>query len=50
MAKQRREDKILSYKEDSIIAMQLDIADRIDTTIVVQNNRLKITTTNFPLY
>ena len=50
MAKQRREDKILSYKEDSIIAMQLDIADRIDTKNVVQNNRLNITTTNFPLY
>ena len=50
MAKQRREDKILRYKEASIIAMQLDIADRIDTTNVVQNNRLNITTTNFPLY
>ena len=50
MAKQRREDKILRYKEDSIIAMQLDIADRIDTTNVVQNNRLNITATNIPLY
>ena len=50
MAKQRREDKILRYKEDSIIAMQLDIADRIDTTNVVQNNRLNITTTIIPLY
>jgi len=50
MAKQRREDKILRYKEASIIAMQLDIADRIDTTNVVQNNRLNITTTNIPLY
>ena len=50
MAKQRREDKILRYKEASIIAMQLDIVDRIDTTNVVQNNRLNITTTNIPLY
>tara|TARA_B100001123_G_scaffold291769_1_gene325267 strand:- start:409 stop:1557 length:1149 start_codon:yes stop_codon:yes gene_type:complete len=50
MAKQRREDKILRYKEASIIAMQLDIADRIDSTNVVQNNRFNISTTNIPLY
>ena len=50
MAKQRREDKIFRYKEASIIAMQLDIADRIEATNVVQNNRFNITTTNIPLY
>ena len=39
MAKQRREDKILLYKEATIIAIKLGVKDRVDTTNVVHNQK-----------
>jgi len=50
MAKQRREDTILRYEEASVIATKLGVKDRVDSTNIVQNNQLNITTTNVPLY
>ncbi|MDC0229842.1 Wzz/FepE/Etk N-terminal domain-containing protein [Deltaproteobacteria bacterium] len=50
MAKQRREDTILRYEEASIIATKLGVMDRVDSTNIVQNNQLNISTTNVPLY
>ena len=50
MAKQRREDQILRYQEANAIARILGVEDRVDTTNVVQNNQLSISTSNTPLY
>ena len=50
MAKQRREDTILRYEEGALIAGKLGIKDRVDTTSVVQNNQLNISTSTTPLY
>jgi len=50
MAKQRREDKIILYQEAAAIAGKLGVRDRVDTTNVVQNNQLNISTTSTPLY
>ena len=50
MAKQRREDQILRYNEALAIASKLGVEDRVDTTNVVQNNQLSISTHNTPLY
>jgi len=50
MAKKRREDTILQYEEASIIATKLGVVDRVDSTNIVQNNQLNISTTNVPLY
>jgi chain length determinant protein (polysaccharide antigen chain regulator) len=50
MAKQRREDQILIYKEASRIAVKLGVKDRVDTANVVQNNQLNISTASSPLY
>ena len=50
MAKQRREDTILRYEEAAEIAGKLGVRDRVDTTNVVQNNQLNISTSSTPLY
>jgi chain length determinant protein (polysaccharide antigen chain regulator) len=50
MAKQRREDKILLYKEANQIAIALGLNDRIDTANIVQNNQLSVSTGSSPLY
>jgi len=50
MAKQRREDTILRYEEAAVIATKLGVMDRVDSTNIVQNNQLNISTTNVPLY
>ena len=50
MAKQRREDLIIQYQEAASIAQQLGVMDRVDSTNIVQNNQLNITTSNIPLY
>jgi len=50
MAKQRREDKILLYKEANQIAIALGLNDRIDTANIVHNNQLNISTGSTPLY
>ena len=50
MAKQRREDTILRHEEAAVIAGKLGVRDRVDTTNVVQNNQLNISTSSTPLY
>ena len=50
MAKQRREDQIASFKEALTIARKLGVEERVDTTNVVQNNQLNISTSSTPLY
>ena len=50
MAKQRREDTILRHEEAAVIAGKLEVRDRVDTTNVVQNNQLNISTSSTPLY
>ena len=50
MAKQRREDMITQYEEAAFIAQKLGVMDRVDSTNIVQNNQLNITTSNIPLY
>ena len=50
MAKQRREDLITQYEEAAFIAQKLGVMDRVDSTNIVQNNQLNITTSNIPLY
>jgi chain length determinant protein (polysaccharide antigen chain regulator) len=50
MARQRREDLILRYREASVIARTLGVKERVDTTNVVQNNQLNISTSSTPLY
>ena len=50
MARQRREDQILRYDEALAIARKLGVEDRVDTTNVVQNNQLNISTSSTPLY
>ena len=50
MAKQRREDRITQYQEAASIARELGVMDRVDSTNIVQNNQLNITTSNIPLY
>ncbi len=50
MAKQRREDTILSFEEAAKIAAELGVRERVDTTNVVQNNQLNISTSNTQLY
>ena len=50
MAKQRRKDTILRYEEAAAIAGKLGVRDRVDTTNVVQNNQLNISTSSTPLY
>ena len=50
MAKVRRLDQIVNIEESANTALLLGIKDRVDTTNVVQNNQLNITTTSTPLY
>ena len=50
MAKQRREDQIEKFKEALIIARRLGVEERVDTTNVVQNNQLNISTSSTPLF
>jgi len=50
MAKKRRQDKITRYQEAAFIAQKLGVMDRVDSTNIVQNNQLNITTSNIPLY
>ena len=50
MAKQRREDTISRFEEAAEIAGKLGVRDRVDTTNVVQNNQLNISTSSTPLY
>ena len=50
MAKQRREDTITQFEEAALIAQKLGVMDRVDSTNIVQNNQLNITTSNIPLY
>ena len=50
MAKIRRLDQIVNIEESANTALLLGIKDRVDTTNVVQNNQLNITTTSTPLY
>jgi chain length determinant protein (polysaccharide antigen chain regulator) len=50
MAKQRREDTILRFEEAAGIAGNLGVRDRVDTTNVVQNNQMNISTSSTPLY
>lgn len=50
MAKVRRLDRIVQIQEAASTASRLGIEDRINTTSVVQNNQLNITTTSTPLY
>ena len=50
MAKVRRLDRIIAIQEAANTAYLLGIKDRVDTTNVVQNNQLNITTTSTPLY
>ena len=50
MAKQRREDQIARFKEALTIARKLGVEERVDTTNVVQNNQLNISTSSTPLY
>ena len=50
MAKQRREDQIENFKEALIVARRLGVEERVDTTNVVQNNQLNISTSSTPLY
>ena len=50
MAKVRRLDRIVLIKEAADTASLLGIKERVDTTNVVQYNRLNITTTSTPLY
>ena len=50
MAKQRREDQIARFKEALTIARKLGVEERVDTTNVVQNNQLNISTTSIPLF
>ena len=50
IAKRRRDDTILRYEEAAIIASKLGVMDRVDSTNIVQNNQLNITTSNIPLY
>ena len=50
MAKQRREDQIAGFKEALIIARRLGVEERVDTTNVVQNNQLNISTSSIPLF
>ena len=46
----RRLDRIVQIQEAASTAFLLGIKDRVDTTNVVQNNQLNITTSNTPLY
>ena len=50
MGKQRRLDNIERFEEAAMIAQKLGVRDRVDSTNIVQNNQLNITTTNIPLY
>ena len=50
MAKQRREDQIDKFQEALIVARRLGVEQRVDTTNVVQNNQLNISTSSTPLY
>ncbi len=50
MAKQRREDQIDKFQEALIVARRLGVEERVDTTNVVQNNQLNISTSSTPLY
>ena len=50
MAKVRHLDRIVQIQEAASTAFLLGIKDRVDTTNVVQNNQLNITTTSNPLY
>ena len=50
MAKQRRGDTILRNEEAAKIAGNLGVEEMVDTTSVVQNNQLNISTTSTPLY
>ena len=50
LSKQRREDRIIQYEEAAFIAQKLGLMDRVDSTNIVQNNQLNITTSNIPLY
>ena len=50
MAKVRRLDRIIAIQEAANTAYLLGIKDRVDTTNLVQNNQLNITTTSTPLY
>ena len=50
MAKQRREDMIIQYQEAASIAQKLGVMDRVNSTNIVQNNQLNISTSNIPLY
>ncbi|MFL2737175.1 MAG: hypothetical protein ACJ0DJ_00135 [bacterium] len=50
MAKQRREDQIARFKEALTVARRLGVEERVDTTNVVQNNQLNISTSSTPLY
>ena len=50
MAKKRREDHIARFKEALTIARKLGVEERVDTTNVVQNNQLNISTSSTPLY
>ena len=49
MAKVLRLDRIVQIQEAASTAFLLGIKDRVDTTNVVQNNQLNITTTSTPL-
>ena len=50
MAKQRREDQIDTFQEALNVARRLGVEERVDTTNVVQNNQLNISTSSTPLY
>ena len=50
LAQRRRSDQILRFEEASFIARQLGVQERVDTTNVVQNNQLNISTSSIPLY
>ena len=50
MAKVRRLDRIVVIQEAANTASILGFEDRVDTSNVVQNNQLNITTTSTPLY
>ena len=50
MAKQRREDQIILYEEAADIASKLEIGEKVDTTNILTNSQLNISTASIPLY
>ena len=50
MAKQRRQDSILTLENARSIATELGVEDRIDTINVIQNNQLTVKNGGSPLY